>query len=35
VREEAALAKLPEEEVRAWRVLWAEVEGLLGKAGQP
>ena len=32
VRDEAELAKLPAEERRAWRALWADVESLLGTA---
>lgn len=32
LRDEAALAKLPEEERRAWRSLWSDVETLLKKA---
>jgi hypothetical protein len=30
----AALAKLPEEEQKAWRKLWAEVKAVLKKAGE-
>jgi hypothetical protein len=33
VRDESALAQLPEAERPAWRKLWAEVEALLAKAG--
>jgi hypothetical protein len=32
LRDETALAKLPEDEQRACRALWAEVEALLKKA---
>ena len=32
IRDEAALVKLPEEEQKAFRTLWAEVEALLKKA---
>ena len=39
LREPAALAKLPDEERRAWQKLWADVDALLkrseGKAGPP
>jgi serine/threonine-protein kinase len=34
VRDKVALAKLPEEERRAWRKLWEEVEAVLAKGGQ-
>jgi eukaryotic-like serine/threonine-protein kinase len=32
LRDEAALAKLPDEERKAWQVLWGEVDGALRKA---
>jgi serine/threonine-protein kinase len=34
VRDKAALAKLPQEERRAWRKLWEEVEAVVAKVGQ-
>jgi hypothetical protein len=34
LRDEAALAKLPENEKPAWRRLWAEVDQLVHKAGE-
>jgi hypothetical protein len=35
VRDKAALAKLPEEERKAWQELWADVEALRKKASAP
>jgi hypothetical protein len=35
VRDEAALAKLPDEERKQWKSLWANVEQLLAKARKP
>ena len=34
LRDQAALAKLPEDEQKACRALWAEVDALLAKTGQ-
>ena len=35
VRDEAALAKLPEDERKAWQSLWADVDLLLAKVAKP
>lgn len=34
LRDAAAVAKLPQDEQKACRALWADVETLLGKSGQ-
>jgi serine/threonine-protein kinase len=35
VRGESALAKMPDDERKAWRALWADVDALLAKASKP
>jgi tetratricopeptide (TPR) repeat protein len=35
VRDETALTKMPENERKAWKSLWANVNALLNKAGEP